>query len=424
MPLYRDKNEKFRFSFLDEAKPDSRSYELVDKISGVYYLYNFYSDGKQLTLLAEENLDAGEYRVDGTLINCPDSSSIGESFKVPVELPIVISLKNTNKVCRFKTVDEFKLFLISIKFDWNVFSDYLFYNSEKEAVFHFPDNLELLSTAFIFSRKYDGYPLHLLVWGPPHIGKSLLLECLDSKFKETVGIIDGGGSTLKGLVPSFKGTTTEPGALAKASHVCLVDEFLRIMIRTGSDTESRDDLLAALNTLLEHKPRRFTSGNCGANFKMGARALFVTNPLHMYNTIDRLFERISSPFISRLFLYPIYGETLTRLRRNIEDETTVRYVCPEFVREDFLSIVEYLQSVQSEYDDARLRVIYAAYGNKMSDKFKEVYSRYIHHCRCLLDGIVKTRCLRTRDFSFKAIDEDYRQLNDLLAEAVFGWSVV
>jgi hypothetical protein len=58
----------------------------------------------------------------------------------------------------------------------------------------------------------------------------------------------------------------------------------------------------------------------------------------------------------------------------------------------------------------------------MSGEVKGVYeARYLHHIECLMDGIIKTRCLITRDKSFSATKEDYSSLQKIWRIIIQGW---
>jgi len=55
---------------------------------------------------------------------------------------------------------------------------------------------------------------------------------------------------------------------------------------------------------------------------------------------------------------------------------------------------------------------------------RNVYTgRYQHHIVCLMDGLIKTRCLLTGDSSFKANDDDYKVLTDLWIRMLIQWGL-
>jgi hypothetical protein len=413
----RGEKQAERYIFLDDKNVDTRQFEIRDKIAEEYYLYQFYSKNREYVLLTKDDFEDGDYVIEGTVINCPDANSIGENFKIATELPILLSVEAKSKIVPIANKEEFASYLNQQAFDYSGFEEFVFYHSEKKSIFRFPRIVENLILIFLVSGKEDGYPLHLLIWGPPHMGKSALLECIKEKFDEYQEIVDSGGSTLKALIPSFKGSLVAPGALVRARKICLIDEF----IRTGSDTENRDDMLGALNTLLEHKRREFGSGNCKSNFRMSARCLFVTNPTHSYETVHKLFHNINSPFLSRLYLFPIYGDTLKEIRVKIETEDVTHVLNSTMTKDQFMTIIEYLQSIQSTFDREKVKQIYAQYKQIIPHEFLDVFSRYIHHCYCLMDGIVKLRCLKEGLLEFEAIPEDYDLLDNILRQTVNGW---
>jgi hypothetical protein len=96
---------------------------------------------------------------------------------------------------------------------------------------------------------------------------------------------------------------------------------------------------------------------------------------------------------------------------------------PQFAKDwievnDFLSIQDYLQSFNSQYSRERVVKICDKFVPFLAESVRGMYeARYLHHLECLLDGIIKVRCLTTKDTSFTAIEEDYQ-------EAEFVWSII
>jgi len=413
--------------FFDDEKIDSRRYEVLAKAALDINLYSFFSGSSEYVLATPENLKLDRYMVSGAMVKCPDSRALGETWRLDTELRMIFPNKIEEKVVQFKDIADFEDYLITKSYRWEDFRDFFWYYHEKnrpelDGVYRFPQLMEQLILAFTLSGKHKGYPLHLLLWGNPAVGKSQILKCLNHKFGETVAISNGAGSTLKSLIPSFKGTIPQPGNLATANRMCIMDEFLHIPTRTGITDLSRDDLWAGLNILLEHSESEFRSGNCAGTYRMTARCLFATNPTSIYGSISQLFRTNNAPFFSRMLVFPIFGETEKEMRLHITTKNAVLKREPRFDPDVFLSIVDYLQSFNSEFDEEKVNVIFSETKDVLPDTF-EGYTRYLHHAKCLMDGITKTRCLAEGDMSFVASHEDYKVLNTLWQEMVNGWVI-
>jgi len=52
---------------------------------------------------------------------------------------------------------------------------------------------------------------------------------------------------------------------------------------------------------------------------------------------------------------------------------------------------------------------------------KHYDARHMHHIECLIDGIVKTRCMLDGDMSFKAIEKDYEDLKIVWTKLISSW---
>jgi len=58
----------------------------------------------------------------------------------------------------------------------------------------------------------------------------------------------------------------------------------------------------------------------------------------------------------------------------------------------------------------------------LPDAAKEIYkTRYKHHLNCLMDGIVKLRCIIEKDCSFTAKDVDYVATSEIWFKMIENW---
>ena len=91
--------------------------------------------------------------------------------------------------------------------------------------------------------------------------------------------------------------------------------------------------------------------------------------------------------------------------------------------DDFVSVLDYLNSVDSVFDEGRVTEVYDSHKDIFSDDLSDYYSnRCRHHIDCIMDGLVKTRCLFEGDDSFVASDEDYEGLREVWGYLVSGWT--
>jgi hypothetical protein len=66
--------------------------------------------------------------------------------------------------------------------------------------------------------------------------------------------------------------------------------------------------------------------------------------------------------------------------------------------------------------------LYEKFSTPLSQEVKGMFeARYLHHLECMLDGIVKMRCLFERDKSFAAIERDYELLDLLFGNIIRSW---
>jgi hypothetical protein len=266
------------------------------------------------------------------------------------------------------------------------------------------------------------YPLHLMIVGEKHSGKSALLNCIYMKSREIRDIFSGSSSTLKSLVPSFKYNPAKLGYLAESNRFAFCDEFLRCIAntRTTSDGSYREESVATMNDLLEHQKREAGSGVSQARPNMTARVIATTNPIKGINCMEDLINYLDGSFLSRWLIYFQNKEHYAPIRKSKDKELkTLKY---KMSIDNFISIIDYLNTFNSEYDDNKLDEILNSVPEMLSENLRKHYdSRHRHHIECLMDGIVKTRCLFERDMSFKAKEEDYEKLKEIWFKVISSW---
>jgi len=383
-----------------------------------FYIYKMVSNEREYLLFSRESLELKEYTIEGMQVEMSDMADIGNYTRINLMLPVLFVNQARERIIRFKSPEA--LFKVLPAFTEDKLMSYLL-SGEEGTYFPHPRYFERLIAAFLFSARYDTspYPLHLLIIGPPGSGKSKVMECLHGKFEENNEITDGSCSTIKSLIPSFKSTITiQTGDLIKSNRICCVDEFLRILVRIPS--EEREPQLAALNPLLEHKVRNFGSGNYSFKGVMTAKMITASNPVYGTSDMIRLTNKIDKSFISRLLVY--YQDSRHFKTVAEKDETQLRKTSLEMEKELFVSLYDYLGSFQSEFDKGNVNAIYEEGLRKLGEDeesnelvdVRSIYlARYKHHLYCLMDGIVKLRCLCERDVSFQAKRKDFERVREI-----------
>ena len=89
---------------------------------------------------------------------------------------------------------------------------------------------------------------------------------------------------------------------------------------------------------------------------------------------------------------------------------------------DWVAILDYLHSFSADYDMTKVEEVHAMVPEMLSETLNRHYdARHKHHIECLMDGIIKSRCILEGDMSFKANDEDYYNLKVVWTKLVTSW---
>jgi hypothetical protein len=393
------------------------------ELAGYFYIYKFVSETDELfILLSQKKLNLQRYEVEGNVFEVKDSSLIAETSKIPVKSKVFFLHNAKSVVTKLKDHGELFSFCKSKDITEDRMLKYIVSMRDNGNVKTFPHPKWFLQLLFIFlihakKGETDKFPLHLLWIADRGTGKTTCLEAIVHKFGEK--IIDGSTSTLKYLIPSFKERNNpEIGALAVAVFIVGLDEFLRMFFKGKNDERNID--AARMNILLEHKERAAGSGHGATIVKMTARLIATTNPIAGTNNIYNLLDKVDDSFLSRMLIYYQLPEHLDF----INEAKKRRYDKSDFWldEDDFISIVEYLSGFETNYDWNELIKLYDLFSLPLSEEVKGMYeARYLHHLECLLDGIVKMRCLFEKDNNFTAKPEDYKLLEFIFGKIISSW---
>ena len=189
------------------------------------------------------------------------------------------------------------------------------------------------------------------------------------------------------------------------------------------DKDDRENTLTHMNPLLEHKKRRFGSGNNFLDGNMTAKLFSVTNPVFGTSTMDSLSHKLDNSFISRIMIWYQDIEHYKEITK--KNEGDLKKVENSLDNNFWLSIFDYCGSFKAKFNNQRYMEIYEQ-GNALisglSEPTKNIYSsRYKHHLSCLLDGLIKLRCIFDRDDSFQAKEEDYNSVSSIWFKMLENW---
>jgi len=400
--------------FFDEKMPDKRMWKQISSLNVDFYIYEFTENGASFCLMSEEKLDYGEYFIYGSAIRLADQVLVGNYGKLTANRKMIL-LHHAKNVIK-KINDNKELLKKTNEWTKKSFLDFLFshYSKKKNKNFIYrqPDNMGLLILAFLFS-SHDEYPLHLTIYGKQDSGKSTIINTTLNKFNESYTLIDGGNTTLKGIVPSFGGKVPKIGVILESKRICAIDEFFRVI-----KSEEDNDKLSVLNNFLLHTKYSNKTGKGDIDCQMRSKLFCVTNPLYGSN-FEETIKKLPPSTVDRML---IWKQTQHHYKWvNCGDNKVFADI--NIRKNDFLAVYDYMNSFISEFDEKKVKNIVDELKTKCPAYMLSLYvTRYgQHHSMCLIDGIVKIRCLFERDSSFSAKEEDYENFTKLWEDLILGW---
>jgi len=420
----------FKRIFLFGELPSKKDYSVIKSIDEEFYIYRFISiDKRDFILMSTKKVEVGDYIVTGVVTHIEDKACLTESAKLTTKLPFFFAQNCKNRIVKFDNHEEFRKRLSFLKVNKSNIFDFPFtvQKNGNQYVLKNLDWFKWMMWAWLTHTPvglFNNYPLHLLIIGPPHSGKSLLLNCLHARSQESGDIFSGSSSTMKNLIPSFWHDPAKIGYLGESNRFSYCDEFLRCIFRARNSTQEqsgREEGVALMNDLLEHQKREAGSGIAKVTVNMTSRIIATTNPIRGINNVTDLTKRMDGSFLSRLLVLYQSDEQVRQVRDSKDvDLKTLDYKMDD---NDWVSIVDYLQSFNAEYDMDRVEEIKNSVLPVLNeDLLKHYDSRHLHHIECLMDGIVKTRCLMDKDMKFKAIDRDYEVLEVVWKNIIKSWT--
>ena len=404
--------------------PNKAKWNFKRDLTTKMWIYQFVSEHKQEFLVfSNKRMKIGDYEITGVVTKIGDFKNITDSIKTMLKMPVLFVHSFKSKVIQFQNHEEFKRKLS----EWDVNHEnwfetpFLLEENHEQYILEHPRWFkEMLWAWLLHSGKGLGnkYPAHLLLVAPPNAGKSFLLNSLYRVSQEIRPPFDGAGSTLKLLVPSFKSQPVQLGYLAWANRFAFVDEFLRITLRSGTK-ELMNETLATMNNLLEHQERIIGSGMGTAKVNMTSRLIAGTNPPAGCTDVTGLLTKVDHSFLSRQLIYWVTDAHREMITGHDQEFRVQKF---KVNLDHFIAIVDYLHSFEATIDLKELNKIFESVKKVLNPSLLDHYnSRHRHHLTCLLDGIVKKRCMMTHDVGFTAKKVDYDLLKFVWTNIVGSW---
>ena len=402
--------------------------KIIKEINLPFYVYRFITENnKDLILITSTPYEIGDYIITGVQTQCDDYKPLTDSAKLPTKLPFLFAQKVKNRIIHFKNHKEFKSKLKELKINKRNFFNYPFTVTKGNKTWNLlqPHWYKWLIWAWLTHQGkgiFNNYPMHLMIMGPKMSGKSLLMNTLHARSKESRNIFSGASSTLKHLVPSFKYNPARLGYLAESNRFSFCDEFLRCLTntRTTKEGSQREESVAIMNDLLEHQKREAGSGVSRVNVNMTSRIIATTNPINGIKNVGDLVNAYDESFLSRWLIYNQSEEHVQMIRKS--NDANLQLYDFKVSNNDWISILDYLHTFSAKYDLKRIGKIHKEVPNVLSETLNKHYdARHMHHIECLMDGIIKTRCVMENDMSFEATEEDYKILKEVWLNLIRSW---
>jgi hypothetical protein len=429
---------------------------MVDSFSLDFWVYKTKYNGKEYYIYSQKKLPDGKCSIKGMIVDMDDSCQMSDTLKINSLTHIFIAKEAESAIKTLPKQD-----LINFVKDKKINLDkWLTHLSQHPygTINNFPVEMELLRSAFLLSGKFDGWPLHLAIWGPQGTRKTMGHgETLYSKFDEVMKMASATNYRLKGLIPSFRKSPPDAGYILQSHRIAIIDEIGKLIdAEANRHDQKATNIMGEFNDILEHKHRSGGSGNDFIDIDPTAKVLEISNPcsgkLSIYNHVGlidptkmgRMIWWIQDSAEQELVLgpqglirNPPEQETLenppnTSLslyeklnNRNIEKNSIVLKKCRgELVsKEDFLTIYDSCNIFLSEAEDTEIEKLVNMVTSLAREPMKGVWRpRAFHHVRLLVDGICKARCLfDDKDNTFKAKRIDYDWAERILVRMVKSW---
>jgi hypothetical protein len=439
------------YKFIDDSFDKRYDGFIIDTLALDFWVYRLIDNGREYYLLSKERLIEEFSEFTGMNVDVADLSGISDTLKLN-KIANLFFVKEFKSAVNVLPSNELIKFTQELKekngWDEQGFKDFIF-THESGNIYDYTPEFNNLRIAQFLSGKYEGYPLHLIKVGPVGTGKTTEAEAIDFKFKEELGILEAGTSRMKVLVPSFKEKPANLGYICNCNRVAIIDELMKMVASSIQNSHiDANNYFGELNMLLEHKKRLVGSGNDNSTIvKTTAKVCITTNPLPNKPTIYNHLSVLDNTTLSRMLIWVQNEEEIEKIYKKEEIRVNNR-LCEPNSREhslercqdkkrsidswncilgsqyfDFLTIFDSCQTFISDIDTTKIKESFKKSVDLAKEPMKQVWkARGLHHTTLILDGLVKFRCLfRDYDSEFKALPEDYEQLDLILTKMIKGW---
>ena len=441
-----------RYLFFDERYDKRYDGALIDSFALDFWIYRITTqEGKEYFIYTQKQLPNETCTLKGMIIELSDFAEMSRSLKIP-SLSRIFFMKEFEPAVKILSKEAIVKYTSERKIsaeDWKLFLNYHKFGTYNQ----FPEEVNLLRSAFVLSGKVDEYPMHISVLGPAGTRKTMgWIETLSFKFDEDMHICEGANFRIKGLIPSFKEKPADIGYLARAERIGFVDEMGKMVeFETNKHQSNTNNVLGELNMLLEHRKRVVGSGNANeCEVQANAKFLIVSNPVSNKPTISAHVGLIDPTYMSRILWWvqspeeqafvlekgvlrfpptPSQAHPETKDNMNVIENRKKSIVLKKCwgkvdSRDEFLTLFDTCYSFVSDIDDSKINSLVNMTTQLAREPMKSSVwkPRAYHHIKLLIDGLCKHRCLfKDYDSSFIAREEDYTNAELILVKMVKSW---
>jgi len=416
MAVYENKDGAKKFKHFGQNNPN-KGWKKVDDFNQSFYQYKFVANDQEYLVLSTEKLNTSRCKLYGTHVSINDYKTVGENRKLPVNQDIIFvhSVEPAIEPFNNQQLHDMQEFV-----DREYFMEHVF------GVYRHPDWFEdFILNILSVGEDFDGYPPHFLWLAPPDTGKSTFLEsslrAFDEPQKEP---FEGGGSTIKGLTPSFKQNPPKEGMLLKSQRIAAVDEKLNLLKNTvESNNQATQDAFRPMTSLLEHKSRKFESGNGSISGKMEAQMIAATNDAYGISNLIEAQEKLDIPYLSRFIQYE---QLDSHVKYIDEQKNSIDCEYEEGLPErndEFISLMDTLRDIiRVDVESSKIGAMHEDLMQKVPAGFQQTFrARHKHHLKCTVAGVAKIRFFTENRDSFEAKQKDYERCKELWEILIQSW---
>lgn len=416
LAVWESKEEKMYFQHFGEKTPN-KGYNKLDSHTQSFFIYKFRAENKEYLVFSHEKLNPMRCKLHGTHFKLNDWKEMGENRSLPVNQDIIFvhSVEPAIEELSQEQLEE-------MKDD----KDHEWFASNLLGKYRHPEWFEEMVIALLSQGDDYGYPSPMLWQAPTGTGTSAFLEAVTTAFDEREGVQTGSAGTVKALVPSFKDSPPDEGYLLRTQRIAAVDEMYNLLSNVvDNGNASMEDVFRSMQDILEHKERKFASGNGSIRAKPQSTMFAVANPSYGINNMLQAFDKLSTPFLARMITYE-----QTDSHIDFIDERKAEYggIPEEEMKPDrndtFIALMDNLRdNIRLEVEGKRVKEIQDSVEELVPASVIRVYrSRYDHHIRNLVSGLAKYHTIVDGRDEFEARDKDYRKAQKILEIVVASWS--